>query len=759
MGTDIPITLEEFLAGLGPADLARAAATLPRHQNLSEDKVRFRLLNDLINHAAIRKRLDLLPVQEVANVFQEAVLNGGRLSLTQAHGSSGNGRLPPELLEDMLEQYFLGSVDHGQSVNGRIHEEPRVQVFPEIASAWLRNARPVLPPVFALENAAEPFADSVEFFMEKAREDQFSLQECSFEEFAFWVRSSEFPVAAPEAHLPCLHAVLKGERLEERLSQLEHKPFKPWDTLTEKERCRRALVHLVTNGESSLAAAYGRKLVQLLRTLEERHWFVPSAISHLLVLEEVKSGQWVSDLSLEELSAQLKTAFYPILRLTGVLETARSRGESVADRLTRDGVQALSQRIDWNHWERLAKVRRPGEISVPAQETEESSYLAEASGLVWEGSFDGFLSHLKKLYLAISVSDIPLTRKGEPDRRAIRRAAQAASLTVELAEFLIRFGQVLKHLESGSGRLLPGNSAQSFIDEWAPEQARAVASFFWNETFDDGPIAEDLRELKRVFITEYLGQARNGEFARLSEFWDWLEECPSQEKTAQRWRRYVDEDDEVLHSITVSMARPLGWLGLVHCSPTIDESQFVRLSPEGRSWLVNHRFEEQAGPKNSEGEIVSDGLSLRCDLGLPFDFLRRLSTFSTLSLEERYCDFLFTEERLKEAVLEGGNPNQLPALFSNFGVEPSDALAALLNRVLAKINAMGIEAASGLIEVESEELAEQISRDGSLSAMILRREGRILIFRPGLSMKSAAVQLNKKGYPVVWEHLADSGPA
>ncbi|MDP6503082.1 MAG: hypothetical protein QF886_05670, partial [Planctomycetota bacterium] len=63
MGTDIPITLEEFLAGLGPADLARAAATLPRHQNLSEDKVRFRLLNDLINHAAIRKRLDLLPVQ------------------------------------------------------------------------------------------------------------------------------------------------------------------------------------------------------------------------------------------------------------------------------------------------------------------------------------------------------------------------------------------------------------------------------------------------------------------------------------------------------------------------------------------------------------------------------------------------------------------------------------------------------------------------------------------------------------------------
>ncbi|MDP6112030.1 MAG: hypothetical protein QGG53_09195, partial [Planctomycetota bacterium] len=104
-------------------------------------------------------------------------------------------------------------------------------------------------------------------------------------------------------------------------------------------------------------------------------------------------------------------------------------------------------------------------------------------------------------------------------------------------------------------------------------------------------------------------------------------------------------------------------------------------------------------------------------------------------------------------------PNQLPALFSSFGVEPSGALAALLNRVLAQVNAMSIGAASGFIEVESEELAEQISRDGSLSAMILRREGRILIFRPGLSMKSAAAQLNKAGYPVVWEHLADSDPA
>ena len=761
MGTDIPITLEEFLAALGPADFAKAAATLPRHQNLPDEKVKSRLLNELINHAAIRKRLELLPVQEVAAVFQEAVLNGGCISLNQTQGNSAsNGALPPELIKDMLELYFLGSVEYRQSTNGTVHEVPHVTVFPEIASAYLRNARPVLPPIFELENASEQFADSVEFFMEKSRDDQFSLQECSSEEFVSWARAAEFPIPGPDTYLPCLHAVLKGERLEERLSQLEHKPFKPWATLTEKERCRRAIVHLITNGECPLAEAYGKKLVHLLRTLEERHWFVPSAISQLLVLEEIKSGQWISELSVDELSAQLKKAFYPVLRLTGVLETARSRGKSVADRLTRDGVQALSQRIDWNHWERLAKARRRGEASGTASELEESSYLAEASGLLWEGSFEGFSNDLKKFYLSISSSPLPLTRKGDPVRRAIKLAAEASELKVETVDFLIRFGQVLKQLGNDEGSLRPGKNARSFFDEWAPEHARAVANFFWNETFDDGPIAEDLRELKRLFVLEYLGQARNGEFARLAEFWDWLEENPSQEKTAQQWRRYVDEDDEVLHSITLSIARPLGWMGLVHCSPTIDESQFVRLSPEGRSWLVNHRFEEKPRSENPAAKMTCNGLTMQCDLGLPFDLQCTFTKFAELAMSGDYSEFHFSESRLKGSVLEGGDPNELPALFSDCGVDLSEALTVLLDHVLAQVNAMSIGAASGFIEVESESLAKQVIRDDSLSSMILRCEGRILILRPGLSVKAAAAQLNKAGYPVVWEHLldSDSGP-
>ena len=757
MGTDIPITLEEFLAALGPADFARAAATLHRHQNVPDDKVRSRLLNELINHAAIRKRLELLPVQAVANVFQEAVLNGGCLDLDKVTGVSvDKGGLPPELLKDILERYFLGSICYRQLTNGSVHEVPYVMVFPEIASAYLRNARPELPPVFALDNAGEPFADSVEFFMEKARDDQFSLQECSFDEFATWARDANFPVTEPDAYLPCLHVVLKGERFEERLSQLEHRPFKPWDTLTEKERCRRALVHLITNRECPLVAEFGRKIVHLMRTLEEWHWFVPSAISQLLVLEEIKSGQWTIDHSPEDLTRQLEQVFYPILRLTGVLETARSRGKSIALRLTRNGVQALSQRTDWNHWKRLAKARRRGVASDTASELEESSHLATASGLLWEGSFSGFSTNLKRLYLAMSSRHLPLTRKGEAVRRKMKITAGASGLTVESADFLIRFGKALNHFENAGTGLRPGSSAGSFFDGWAPEHAKAVANFFWNETFDDGPIAEDLRELKRLFVQEFLGQARNGEFARLSEFWDWLEENPSQESTAKQWRRYVDEDDEVLHSISLAMARPLGWLGLVHCSPTIDESQFVRVSPEGRAWLVNHRFDEQLRAENIPEEMSCQGLTLQCDLGLSFSMQCTLSKFAELTLDGGYSKFQFSESRLNNSVLNGDDPNELIAIFSNYGLALSIELSALLDGVLAQVNAKTLSPSSGFIEFESEGLADQLMRDDSLSSLILKREGRVIILRPGLSLPAVATQLNEAGYPVVWGHVKDS---
>jgi hypothetical protein len=428
----------------------------------------------------------------------------------------------------------------------------------------------------------------------------------------------------------------------------------------------------------------------------------------------------------------------------------------VADRLTRDGVQALSQRIDWNHWERLAKARRRGEASGTASELEESSYLAEASGLLWEGSFDGFSNDLKKFYLSISSSPLPLTRKGEPVRRGIQLAAEASELKVETVDFLIRCGQVIKQLGDDEGSLRPGKKARSFFDEWAPEHARAVANFFWNETFDDGPIAEDLRELKRLFVHEYLGEARNGEFARLAEFWDWLEENPSQEKTAQQWRRYVDEDDEVLHSITLSIARPLGWLGLVHCSPTIDESQFVRLSPEGRSWLINHRFEEIPRSENPAAKFTCNGLTMQCDLGLPFGFQCTIAKYAELTMNGDYSEFRFSKSRLKESVLNGNDPNELIGLLANNGGALSDELSGLLSSVLGQINAQTLGSASGFLEFESEGLADKLMRDDALSSLVLRRAGKVIILRPDLSLPSVAGQLNEAGYPVVWGHLKDS---
>jgi len=775
-------TLEQFVYALSPAEFARASAVLLQGRALPESEARGLLLRELEGYPSIRRRLELMPVRRVTELFTQAVLAGGYLAWETVHtGASG----PADAVRPLLEQYFLGTVGVPDwRPIGLDGAGPHLVVFAEITISWLRNAPPDRPGLFALENCAESFMTAIDEALADAprgpvvhgSDDQRQAFETRARELLLSHRTCSQDCQAAAAQLL---TIVSGERLLERLAQVERRPFHRWDALSDRERCLRAFTHLVTRAEDAsedgrLRVRFAKGIVGTIRRLEAGRWYAPDTIVHLTLLEELRedlSAGSLGESSSEEAQAPsefgelvrgMRQAFYPLLRHSGVLEHAVAGGKIVAERLTRDGIAALSHRLDWKHWQKLDRARgalprhdEPDDVSGEdaIAGDQDSSYVSLQPGQPWEDRLSRFSADVKRLLLAVIGVPVSPTRKGRPARSQLRKLRKFLDWQEDYVELMFDFVVVsgLTAVGKGLGRYVPSRAAVDFLDGDPRGRGRAIAAFFWQESDDEGPISEDLRELKRVFVQDFLGAARNGEFARLGAFWDWLSEAPSQQRVASQWKRYVGDDDEALRSIVVSMVRTLAWLGLAQVSPDVDQPEFVRLSPAGDEWLVRYRFEERfaTGDAPDAGIKFEDNNRLIADLDLPFHVLAEIALFTEpVSLADQ-PQFLLDEEHLRETVRSGEDPGPFRDLLLDHAAGPAPAEAMeMLQMVQGESERVSLQPAAGFLEIGDPELAERIAADPDFSRLIAAKAGEYLILRHEVGLELALEKLHRAGHLV-----------
>jgi len=773
-------TLEQFVTSLSPAEFARASAALLQGRALPEAEARESLLQELAGYPSIRRRLELIPVRRAAELFSQAVLAGGYLPWERVQSGAS---VPADAVRPLLEQYFLGTVGVPDwRPIGLDRSGPHLIVFPEVTISWLRNAPPERPGLSALENCAESFMAAIDEALAEAPRGLVvhgpDDRRHFFEEYAREI-PYRHPGCSQDRHgvADQLLAIATGERLMERLAQFERRPFHRWDMLADRERCLRVFTHLVTRPEDStedgkLRAQFAKGIVQTIRRLEASRWYAPDTIIHLTLLEELREDL-LADGRLEssprggrgpsafgELVAGMRQAFYPLLRHSGVLEHAVSGGETVAERLTRDGIAALSPRLDWRHWQKLDRARRAPSRQDRADAVEgappadrDTAYVPLQPGQPWEDRLSRFPADVKRLLLATISVPVSPTRKGRLARSQLRELRKLLDWQEDYVELMFDFvaASGLVAASTGLGRYTPSRAAVGFLDGDDPGHGRAVAAFFWQESDDEGPISEDLRELKRVFAQDFLGAAEAGEFARLTAFWDWLSEAPSQQRVANQWRRYVGDDDEALLSIVVSMARTLTWLGMAQVSPDIDQPEFVRLSPAGNEWLVRYRFEERFGAGHVQGKGVKfeEDDRLIADLDLPFQALAEIALFTELVSVADQPQFLLNEGRLRKVVRSGEDPGRFCELLVVHAVEsvPPNAME-MLRGVQEESGKLLLQPASGFLRIGDPDLAERIAAGTGLAGLIAARAGEYLILRDDADLEFVLKELHRAGYLV-----------
>ncbi|MBI2191343.1 MAG: hypothetical protein HYU36_05105 [Planctomycetes bacterium] len=777
-----PQTLAQKIHALNTEELARVAASLLQGRPLPVEEAADRLFHDLVSFPAIERRLDLLPLPDAAAALRQAALSGGCLPLRHLDGRLAG---EPQALRDLLEHYFLGTVGmpDWRPLPVLPPAEPFLMVFPEVAISFLRNDPPELPRLFALPRPAESFSEAVDRLLVEIPGDA-SAGSLPGErpDLAVQVRRllvrPPGPSSHPEDDIRCLAAVLSGERALERLALVEHRPFRPWNVLSDRERCGRLFLHLLasTRGDA-LWERFARRLVLVVRSLETDRWYHPRTLEHLVVLEELREeieigqGRTRADSgpgsglaaeppwgTLPDLLRGLEDAFHSALSYSGILETAVSGGRTVAERITGDGMAALAHRIDWAAWARLRTFlehpasygqARHAADSTPSPAATDEPYLTLPPGRSAELRFPRFEQDLRRLLLAIVANPFSPTRRGKPARYQIRRVRKVFGWPEDYTEFLFEFAmsQELLGLHPVSGDFTPSAVAPDFLDRDAAARARAAAACFWQASFDEGPISENLRELKHLFAREFLGRAGPCQFARIDLFWDWLQEEPVQQRLAQHWRRYVDDDAEVLLSISLWMARTLAWLGLAEASPDALRPDLLRLSQAGRLGLLQHRFEFPAASPLETGrslEFGCDGLIV-ASLELPFEAQADLCRFTHALSLEGPLRFRLDEDKLAEAARQGEDPACLARLLESCA-PPDPRFLEPVRRVLAKLDAIEVRPASGYLRFRDPETARRVHDLPALKPFIEASWDGGLILRPRTSLQQVLQVLHEHGF-------------
>jgi hypothetical protein len=774
-------TLEEFVHRLTAKGLERAASALLHGRPLPEQEAKESLLREFVGYPSIQRRVEMLPVQEVTTLFRQAVAAGGYLPWTSARTGLSTSA---ETVREVLEQYFLGTVGVPDwRPIGLVDTTAHLIVFPEIAISWLRNAPPQRPRLFSLESDADEFMAAVEKVMADTRGGQ-TLYDAEEGRQTLEKRGQESlarhktGLHDQEQFAKHLFAVVCGERLMERLAQVERRPFHHWNALSDRERCLRTFTHVLTFEEDASATPvrrpFARRVVQTVRGLEAGRWYAPDTVYHLTLLEILREeaasrppeppgqhgeAETGPESGFGALVEEMRRAFGPVLRHCGILEHAVVHGAIVAERLTRDGLSALSHRLDWQHWEKLKRAlpdrRGAHRANLPTTEgrsEEDTACLSMQPGQPWEDRLVRFFRDLKRFLVALVSLPLGSTRKGRPVRSQLHKLMKLLGWQEDYAEVLFDFARSagLVAASEALARYVPTGYAAEFLDGDAPERGRDFAAFFWQEGLDQGPISEDMRELKRVFVQEFLGRAGNGEFARLAAFWDWLADTPSQQRVIGKWKRYVGDEDDVLLSIAISMARTLTWLGMAQASPDVAQPEFLRLSPLGRSWLVHCRFDDPIdldSRNDAKAEFDQDD-SFRLSLDLPLPVLAEFAVFTVpVSLADEPC-FRFDEEQLRAAVRSGEDPARFLGLLRNVAGEVPAGLLKSVERIRREAGKLEMQPASGYLRIDDAEMRERILADEDMKRLVLAQAGKYVILRVGADARGVQERLHRSGYLV-----------
>lgn len=767
-----PQTLAQFIHRLSPTDLARAAATVLQGRVLPEEETERRLFNDLVSYQAIQRRLDLIPVKEAEVTIRSTMLAGGYLTWQSVNGGLATN---PHILQDIMERYFIGTV--GKPDWRPIEAIGRGQfiiAFPEITISYLRNHAPRLPNLFTLERPSEKFMELVDEANSHLR-GEWSRSALSGKKNEFLTEIGKLcrriapPISDQTQCAEQVFTVLSGEWLLERLAMRERRPFHPWENLDDRERCPRVLTHLLTAPEEN---SFARRLVHVARTLEAERWYAPDTIIHLAVLEELRecldavSGagehefseskiETVSDFA--QFTGRLHNEFHSHLCNSGIIETAVSGSAVAAERLSRDGMAAISQRLDWRHWQKLRTdldtSAETGTAIRPAEEiTDDSPYMSAAPGQSWEERDRRFLDDIRLFILALSRFPVSPTRQGRPVRLQLRQLVTRLNWSEEYADFLFDFAlhTGLLTIDGASNHYVPTGSVADFLEGALAGRARAVAAYFWQESFDEGPISEDHRELKHVFVQQFLAPAGGERFARLDAFWDWLAGTPRQESVARRWRRYVDDDDEVLLSIAISMARTMTWLGLAETSPNADQPELIRLSARGRPWLAEYRFDLPAGIKaDNNAQLSLHGNEIHAGLDLPFASLQDLILFTEVESLGSPLKLRLDEDRLIESAGRGGDLGRLIKILKKHAQPaPDDSVLEPIRKIQKEFDQIHLRPSAGYIQLASVGLAREIAALPELKPLLETRSGKYLLLRPGANLHHIHQIFHRNGYLV-----------
>lgn len=778
----VPQTLEQLIHSLAPKELARASASLLNGRPVAGDDAKDRLFGELAGFRAIQHRLELVPVREVAEAYEEAILAGGYLPFSNIRERFSGA---PDAWRNLLEQYFLGTVGEPDwSPIGLRSQEPYLIAFPEITISYLRNAPVVAPRLFELRNSGGEFMAALD---EVTAECRAEIAHAETDGAALRERIAEilgdYRICGDDgAAVSQVVAVVTGERLLERLAQIEHRAFRPWETLSDRERSLRVLTHLITwpadGPTEQLKRELGRRVINSVRSLEAGRWYAPGSVSFLALLETLReelsrapsagSGDggrtdaWASA-DLAGLAADLQATFHSMLCNSGILETADSRGKTVAERPVPEGLAALSHRVDWQNWEKLKRARQspdasgrealPDDPSPDRPVGEEGPYLDLPPGQPWECRLEQFLGDVKRLLLALISIPVPSTRKGRPVRLKFRKLLGLLGWDEEYGNLVFEFadGAGLAMWNEALGRYLPTREAVRFLDGGGAEGGRPIAAHFWQGGLDEGPISENLREVKHVFVQEFLGRAEGGQFVSLRTFWDWLSDTPAQHRVARRWSQYVDEDREILNSITLTIAQTLTRMGLADASPQGEEPEFLRLSSPGRAWLVHYRFEEPlVSLVRSSAKLAFDGNgSILAPMEMPFELLAELALLARLQTMDSHARFIASESCLAEAIRQGEDPRRLLAIVeesSDGKVPPS--LAEMLERVRAQALEVELQGASGFLRIPDAQTAQALASGSDLAPQIAASAGEYLILRRGVDLAQVLGWLHERGYLV-----------